>query len=85
VRETTLTRRCSNCGGECLWAIDAWTCSACGDEWVEDHNIRYAPPWSDADEKRIADLRRTRDLGNEYRRLRRLEGLEASRRRGNRK
>lgn len=72
-------RRCSSCGGRCLWAEDAWTCTACGDEWDEDHNLRYAPPWSDDDQTRIAQLRQERNFGDEYRRLRFLESLEASR------
>jgi len=76
-----MTRRCSACGGRCRWHLDAWVCDTCGSEWYEDHDLRYAPPWSDDDEQRIAELRRIRDFGDEYKRLRRLEGLEAARRR----
>jgi len=74
-------RRCSVCGGRCYWSEDAWTCSACGSEWNEDHSLNFAPPWSDEDEERVAALRRARHFGDEYRRLRRLETLEAARRR----
>lgn len=78
---SSIYRRCSSCGGKCVWADDAWTCLSCGDEWVEDHDLRYAPPWSDEDERRVAELREQREFGDEYRRLRRLETLEAARRR----
>ena len=74
-------RRCSACNGRCLWAEDAWVCSKCGSEWVEDHALRYAPPWGDEDEQRIRILRRAGDFGEEYKRLRRLETLESARRR----
>jgi hypothetical protein len=63
-------------------------CEGCGSEWVEDHSQRYAPPWSEEDEQRVADLRRHPDFKldtfwgrDEYRRLRQLETLESSRRR----
>jgi hypothetical protein len=37
--------RCSTCGGRCLWADDAWTCTRCGDEWDRDHDpINFADP-----------------------------------------
>lgn len=37
-------RKCTTCGGRCLWADDAWVCSRCGDEWYPDHGEMYAPP-----------------------------------------
>lgn len=38
------TRRCTTCGGDCHWSDDAWTCTACGDEWGFDHDPKYGAP-----------------------------------------
>lgn len=42
-----ITRPCLGCGGKrtCRWSIDAWVCSACGDEWYPDHGPEYADPF----------------------------------------
>lgn len=38
------SRKCSSCDGDCIWSDDAWTCTACGDEWSIDHDPKYGPP-----------------------------------------
>ncbi len=76
------TRPCWNCGGRCDWNGDAWVCTDCGVGWNEDAGLRYASPWTVADEERVGVLRRAGNFGAEYRRLRQLETLEAARRRG---
>lgn len=37
-------RKCSSCGGQCMWADDAWVCRRCGDEWYPEHDPMYAEP-----------------------------------------